>query len=383
MSQQPRVVILRGHLANPWDLRPWEDLAGSYDVTCLVARSNLYELSGLALRQRRVRMISDALPAGRLRHFGARTPVNRYLRLAQHLDGAAIVHSVELAPWFSFQAAELKARLGFKLVLTVWETLPFLETLRDPLTRRHRRAVISATDLFLAATDRARQSLLLEGVPSSRIEVSPPGIDLEAFHPHRIDAAAPHEHVILSPGRLVWEKGHQDVLRALAALRLGLVGASSGSVSAARVLVVGAGPEQHRLERLASELGISNSVNFRNVADYDEMPAVYHNASCVVLASLPIRRWEEQFGIVLVEAMAAGLPVIASTSGAIPEVLDGNAHHFAPGDWMSLARLLARFPLARAPDTRIAYPQELLNRYSREAAAARLTSAYEQVLTEN
>lgn len=380
MSKKPRIVILRGHLANPWDLGPWEELTHSFDVTCLVARSNLYDLSGLALRQRRVRMASDILPPGRLRNFTARAPVNRYLRLARHLDGAAIVHSVELGPWFSFQAAKLKARLGFKLVLTVWETIPFLETYRNPLTRRYRRAVMAATDLFLAATDRARDGLLLEGVPSSKIEVSPPGIDLDSFLAVRADAPTPHDHVILSPGRLVWEKGHQDVLRALAALRLGVVEAPSASVSATRIVIVGAGPERARLERLANELGISRSVDFRSVANYAEMPAVFAGASCVVLASLPTRRWEEQFGMVLVEAMAAGLPVIASTTGSIPEVLDGTARHFAPGDWLGLAGQLAKYPLARAPGARIDYSRELLNRYSQSAAAARLTSAYERVL---
>lgn len=380
MRDKPQVVVLRGHLANPWDLRPWQDIAHSFDVTCLVARSNLYDLSGLALPQCRVRMVSDILPPGRLRNFAARTPVNRYLPLARHLDGAGIVHSVELSPWFSFQAAELKARLGFKLVLTVWETIPFLETYRDPLTRRHRRAVMAATDLFLAATERARQGLLLEGVPSSKIEVSPPGIDLDAFVTDRAHAPALHEHVILSPGRLVWEKGHQDVLRALAALRLGIVDAPSASVSATRIVIVGVGAERVRLEGLASELGISHVVDFRSVANYDEMPAVYAGASCVVLASLPTRRWEEQFGMVLVEAMAAGIPVIASDCGAIPEVLHGTARHFAPGDWMGLAAQLAEHLLVKAPDTRIDYSGDSLNRYSRTAAAARLVSAYERVL---
>ena len=63
------------------------------------------------------------------------------------------------------------------------------------------------------------------------------------------------------------------------------------------------------------------------------MPAVFAEASRVVLASLPTKTWEEQFGLVLAEALAAGAPVIASSSGAIPEVLHGSgAPLFTPGD---------------------------------------------------
>ena len=113
---------------------------------------------------------------------------------------------------------------------------------------------------------------------------------------------------------------------------------------------------------------------------YSEMPSVFATASCVVLGSLPIPLWEEQFGMVLAEAMAAGAPVLASSSGAIPEVVGGSAQLFAPGDWVELARLLAEGPLARPAGERVAHDPELLRRYSLEAAAERLRAAYQRVL---
>jgi glycosyltransferase involved in cell wall biosynthesis len=85
--------------------------------------------------------------------------------------------------------------------------------------------------------------------------------------------------------------------------------------------------------------------------------------------------------MVLAEAMAAGVPIVASTSGAIPEVLNGSgASLFPPGDWVELARLLADGPLRAPPGTRVAYPPELVLRYSLEAAAERLDAAYRRVL---
>ena len=145
-------------------------------------------------------------------------------------------------------------------------------------------------------------------------------------------------------------------------------------------LLVGAGPERANLERYAAELGVGGRVDIESVP-YREMPAVLARASCVVLASLPIRLWEEQFGMVLAEALAAGAPIVASSSGAIPEVLDGGAPLFTPGDWPALAELLREGPLSRPPGTRVEHDPALVERYSTRAAAERLAAVYERVLS--
>ena len=366
MSRKPRIVLLRGHNANPWDLRPWERLRDELDIAVLVTGSNRFDLEDLDLEVVRVKAVRDVLPGGRIGELASRIPGDRYRGLEAHLRGADIVHSAELGVWFSGQPAELKEQLGFRLVLTVWETIPFRDTFRAFRGRAYRRVALEQTDLFLAATERARRCLLLEGAPAERIEVSPPGVDTDRF------AAPPagpaREHVIVSPGRLVWEKGHYDVLRALALLE-----------RPTRLLIVGAGPERERLLRYAAELGVADRVEIRAVA-HAEMPALFATASCVVLASLPIPFWEEQFGMVLAEAMAAGAPIVASTSGAIPEVLGPGARLFAPGDWLELARLLGEGPLSRPPGERAQHDAELVGRYSLVAAAERLRGAYRRLL---
>lgn len=81
--------------------------------------------------------------------------------------------------------------------------------------------------------------------------------------------------------------------------------------------------------------------------------------------------------MVLAESMAAGLDILASESGAIPEVLDGHGTRFAAGDWPGLARLLRTGPLARPPGARVDYPRALVERYSTRAAAERLAAAYD------
>jgi glycosyltransferase involved in cell wall biosynthesis len=376
MSTRPRVVVVRGHQLNSWHLRPWRHLTDRFDVVALRTRRTWFDTASLGFPTEEAPALRDYLPAGPVGDALSRVPGDRYVRPEEALRGAAIVHSQDLGFWYSMQAARLRRKLGYKLVLTVWETIPFLDAYRNVRTRRYRRLVLRETDLFLAATERARAALLLEGAPAERIRVAAPGVDRELFV--RAPAAAPERHVIVSPGRLVWEKGHQDVLRAVAALRRGVAGASGAA--APHVLVIGAGPEEARLRRYAAELGIADAVEVRAEVPYAEMPAIYAQASCMVLGSLPVWFWEEQFGMVLAEAMSAGLPILASSSGAIPEVLGGQADTFAPGDWLGLARLLADGPLAQPPGTRAAYDEALVREYSAEAAAERLARAYDDLL---
>ncbi len=364
---RPRVVLLRGHSANPWDLRPWELLTSSFDVRVLVTASNRFELrSGLELPVERIGAVRDRLPRGRLGDLLALAVGDRYLGLEAALAGADVVHAAEIGVPYSHGPALLKERLGFRLVLTVWETIPFGDAYRRFRGRRQRAETIPRVDLFLAATERARSALLLEGVSPERIEVAPPGVDSSRFRSDR----PPAEHLILSIGRLVWEKGHQDLLRAVAVLRERGVHAN--------VLVVGTGPEEARLRAHARDLGVADRVEWRGGVSYEQIPDVFDRASCFVLASLPTTRWEEQFGMVLAEANAAGVPIAAAGSGAIPEVLQGTGRIFAPGDWPGLADELEA--VLAEPPARVSAP-ELVRRYSVDEAAERYAAAYERVLS--
>jgi glycosyltransferase involved in cell wall biosynthesis len=377
-----RVVVVRGHQATPWELRSWELLPERFDVSYLLTGSNSYELGEVDLDSVRVRTLRGFLPRGRLGDLAAHAVGDRYLRLRGHLRGADIVHAEELSYWFAAEAAKHKQACGYKLALTVWETLPLRETFRNPGARRRRELVLEHADLYLPATERARHALLLEGVAEEQIIVSPPGIDVERLRAR--PAASIREHVLLSVGRLVWEKGHQDVIRALAAIRAGLVGAPTAS---SRLRIVGSGPERRRLEAYANELGLADSVEIL-ASSYDEMPGLYAQASCLVLPSLPAAGcflgptgvprcfWEEQFGMVLAEAMAAGLPIVASASGAIPEVVGYGAVLVPSGDWLGLARALADTVFSREPSSRVEYD---VRRFSREAAAGRLAAAYDRL----
>jgi glycosyltransferase involved in cell wall biosynthesis len=372
-------------MVNPWDLRPWELLGDRYDVSVLIPRRNQYDASSLQLDRVPVRTVADTLPPGRVGEALTRGIGERYLGLGQHLRAAEIVHGAELGFWFTHQAALLRERMGFRLAVTVWETIPFADAYRNLRTRRYRRDVLAAADVFLPTTQRAATALGLEGVPDERITICAPGVDLERFAAARTATPAPGgTHLILSAGRLVWEKGHQDVLRAAALLHGGEIACKAPP----DVRIVGAGPEAGRLRSHADELGIGAHVEIGGAA-YRDMPAAFAEASALALMSLPLAGgglhpgdvprvfWEEQFGMVFAEALAAGLPIVAADSGAIREVLGDAATFVAPGDWRGLAEVLAGG--VPAPPADVA--GELVERYSLPAAAQRLAAAYRRVLS--
>jgi glycosyltransferase involved in cell wall biosynthesis len=385
----PSVLIVRGHLATPWELRPWLELPERFEVSYLLTGENMFETPE-RLYAVRTRSLRERLPRGPLGEVATGLLGDRYLHADEAFAGADIVHAAELSFWFAADAARRRAGARFRLVQTVWETLPMLVAYRNHHARRFREQVLAHTDLFLPTTERAALALQLEGVPPERMLVCPPGIDVGRFGAPPAEPAS--EHTIVSAGRLVWEKGHQDVIRALALLHRGIVRTPAGEQVRPRLLIVGAGAEEGRLREHAADLGLADWVEIRRVP-YEQMPGVFAQASAMVLAShaianaalhlfdVPRAFWEEQFGLVLAEAMASGLAIVTTTSGAIPEVVRGApVDLIAPGDWVALAEALARGPLSRAPGTRVQYPAEIVERYSTTSAAARLAAAYDRVL---
>jgi glycosyltransferase involved in cell wall biosynthesis len=166
------------------------------------------------------------------------------------------------------------------------------------------------------------------------LEVIPLGVDLQCFSTAsamELGGCIPRPRVGFL-GRLEPVKGLDVLLQAVPSFH-----------GVARVLIAGAGPEKNRLLRLVAERGLKERVFFIGEVAYEEVPGFLKALDVLVLPSvtlLPLHR--EQFGRVLVEAMAAGLPVVGSSSGAIPEVI-GDAGLVVPeGDPCALAAALNR-----------------------------------------
>jgi glycosyltransferase involved in cell wall biosynthesis len=148
------------------------------------------------------------------------------------------------------------------------------------------------------------------GVPRGRLAVVPEPIDLDGWQ--RLFAAAPPRAtgrpVVLAVGRMYRRKRFGDLLAAARLL--------AGRIPEVQVRIVGRGPEWARVSTLHDELGLRDTVVLLGDLSRAQLAGEYANADCFCLPSV-----QEGFGIVFVEAMAAGLPVVACRAAAIPEVV--------------------------------------------------------------
>ncbi len=154
------------------------------------------------------------------------------------------------------------------------------------------------------------------------------GVDPDTFAPRPRQPAAAFRIGYL--GRLVAEKGVDGLLRAAATLR-----------GEWQLDVIGSGPAQASLAQLANELGIAPRVHFAAWRPSGEMPAVYSQLDALVVPSRTRPNWKEQFGRVLIEAMACAVPVIGSDCGEIPNVIGDAGLVFPENDIAALGAHLA------------------------------------------
>ena len=236
-----------------------------------------------------------------------------------------IVHIDEepynLATW---QALHHARRVGAKSLFFSWQNI--LRAYPPPFSWGE-RWVLRNADYALVGTEGAADVLRKKGYSGRLATIPQFGTSPDLFQPAVDRPERPF--TIGFVGRLVPEKGLEILLRAAAKLdgdwRLRLVGGGSGRAE---------------LQALARSLGKGEQVEFRGQLPSTDLPAEYHRLDALVLPSLTRRNWKEQFGRVLVEAMASGVPVIGSDSGAIPGVV-GDAGLIVPeGDVDALARAL-------------------------------------------
>lgn len=220
---------------------------------------------------------------------------------------------IEEEPWSAscMQVAILARTLGSKSIFFTWENLK--RKLRPPY-QFSQKSVFSLSSGAIAGNTAAEEVLRQSGFTKPVSVIPQLGVDLNFFKKR----ALPKEFTVGYIGRLDEQKGLPTLLEAYKSLKKRF-----------RLLIVGTGP----LEKIVQELikadlgvkplkGFNPSVELITDAKHDQIPNLLKRMSVLVLPSVTTPTWKEQFGHVLIEAMAAGCPVIGSSSGAIPEVIE-------------------------------------------------------------
>lgn len=263
-------------------------------VSVLRAAEYRYQASSLSVLHRLARLTSlerrfDVLHA----HFG---PAGNSFRFARQLWHAPLV--------VSFHGHD-------------FSTLP-----RKEGAGMYRRLFATA-DAVTVNSEHTRRSVEGLGCPTAKAHKLPVGLDAQEFPfcERTVGSGAPIR--LLSIGRLVEIKGHEHLIRAVAMLR--------PRHPRLRLDLVGDGPLRPKLERLAGELNTGGCITFHGALAGDEVKRLMSGAHLFALTSVNVDGDAEGQGLVLQEAQACGLPVVATRHGALPEgMLEGESGFIVP-----------------------------------------------------
>jgi len=365
MDKKTKISIIRGAFLNPFELQNFSPLKEEHD---LVGYSSLKPISD-SVDLPLVKLFSPTdlpIPFVKYQVLNRLFSDAHYLfGLEKRIVGSDIVHVAETYYHYTHQAlvAKKKGLVG-KVVSTVWEVIPHNnESLRG--RKKFKQQALREVDHFIAVTNKAKNALLIEGVGEKKITVIPMGINLDNFHPIKTKKRKRNINILFA-GRLVEEKGVKDLIQAFLLLK--------EKKLPIKLTVVGRGA-------LKKDLVGIKGVNLTQ-SSYQHMPRVYPRADIFCLPSRVTPTWQEQYGMVLIEAMASGLPIVTTRTGAIEEVC-GSAALYAPQKSpQQLAAILEK--LINQPSLRKDLSSQSLKRarqhYDHRLVADRIKTVYQQLL---
>jgi glycosyltransferase involved in cell wall biosynthesis len=301
--------------------------------------------------------------------FNGHFHVSYYPRIGRELRAfqPEIVHIDEepynLATWHTLWNAR---RMGARTLFFSWQNI---DRAYPWLVRLGERWVLRHVDYALVGTPSAADVWRAKGYAGPLAVIPQFGVDPDLFTPPERPRSG-GSFVVGFVGRLVEEKGGALLLEALAQLD-----------GVWQLDIIGSGPQQEPLAAQAKRLRVAERVTFATLPSV-RMPGYYQGLDALVVPSLTRRNWKEQFGRVIVEAMACGVPVIGSSSGAIPDVI-GDAGLIVPeGDVRALADGLRRVMHDADLRRRMAEQgrQRVLARYTQAQIAAQTVAVYRQML---
>lgn len=384
------VAYLRGYFLGRSETDYMVHVGRHFDLRLLTSRHSRFNLSQAPTAIERLPALEDIydrLPKKLSRY--AQAAIGKvigfdgvFFGLENALRGVDLVNTAESLFYFSYQAARLKERLGYRLVVLQHEVYPFQRN-HSPLVRHMRDTVHREADMFLARTQRAKDALLLEGVDEARIRVVPHGVDTRMFHPQPPDPSwrerlGGNRPIVLCIGRLEWEKGVFTLLQAAALLKRRRAHATGRPA----FVLVGSGAERTSLERLSRRWQLDDDVRFIANVPFAEIPRLISACDMLVLPSIASRNVSEQFGHVLLQAMACQRAVIATDCGPMTEVVGDAARLIPQNDAHSLAEAIQS--LLEHENLRLELARRGLERarasFAAESVAEQVASLYREAL---
>jgi len=289
-------------------------------------------------------------------------------RLLQQLQPDLIHIDEEPYNLATFLALRSARRLGARAIFFSWQNLN--RTYPPPFCWFERYTLHHAVAGIVGNAD-AAQVWRAKGYGGPLTVIPQVGVELEVFKPLADRNRDTSTLIVGYAGRFVEEKGIDVLLTALRDLD-----------GAWRLDLLGSGPDQIRLAELAQRLQIADRVRFLPWRPSAQTVDYYRSLDVLVLPSRSRSNWKEQFGRVLVDAMACGVPVIGSTCGEIPNVIGDAGLIFPEGDAAALCDHLRtlQHDAALRRDLAQRGRQRVLDRFTQEQIARQTVEVYQNVM---
>lgn len=272
----------------------------------------------------------------------------------------------------TYQAIRLTKRYNIKCLFVSWQNIykkyPF------PFSCIERYNLENA-DYAIVGNKEVKDILLRKGFNNERISIIPLGTNPLLFR--RIESSKLKSGLRLEAftigylGRFVKEKGVIDLLKAVSQLKCNF-----------NLLMIGNGRLRYKIKAEGRRLGILERIRILNSFPSSQVPYYINCMDCLVLPSRTTKKWKEQFGRVLIEAMSCEVPVVGSDSGEIPNVIGDSGLVFKEGDINDLYSKLKllinnvelRMKLANKGRKRV------LNNFTQEKVARETYKVYQKIM---
>jgi glycosyltransferase involved in cell wall biosynthesis len=283
----------------------------------------------------------------------------------------------------TFHAMWLAQSTGAKTVVFTWQNL--LRRYPPPFSLME-RYVLNKADALLVGNSEAAEVWRGKGYRGPMHLIPQFGVDpaiyyrrervskrgkTSVFKRRNVGNPSMPSLVIGYVGRLVEEKGLELLLHAVSKLN-----------GPWNLQILGDGPDRKRLEYMAQWLGIGPRVTFDEKMPSSHLPNYFSGLDVLVLPSLTRTNWKEQFGRVLIEAMACDVIALGARSGAIPEVIGEAGLTFEEGNAEELRAQLQRLleDVSLRNDLRAKGRQRVTDHYTQAAIARHTVEVYRQLL---
>lgn len=309
--------------------------------------------------------------------------LERCIMLAGRTGGFDIIHAHD---WIvAFAARVLKASYGIPLISTIhatewgrnWgihnEIQRYISSVEWWLTYESWKVIVNSSYMYNEVSQ-------VFHLPSDKIRIIPNGVDLDKFRGYKKDYdfrrnfAADNEKIVFFVGRLVNEKGAHILLDAMPKIL-----AYYGGV---KLVITGKGPQMDFLRNKAASMGIEKKVYFTGYISDDNLSRLYMCVDVAVFPSL-----YEPFGIVALESMVAGVPVVVSDVGGIGEIvehgIDGMKAYAGNPDSLADSILEILHNPGKAEDMKAKALEKLRRQYDWSNISEKSLKTYEEVLSES